>query len=31
MGPATVTDWPVVLRFGDVLELLRAAGYGGAA
>jgi hypothetical protein len=29
MGPASVTEWPVVLRFGDVLELLRAAGYAG--
>jgi len=27
-GPATVDEWPVLLRFGDFLELLSAAGYG---
>ena len=27
-GPATVADWPVVLRLDDAVRLLRAAGYG---
>lgn len=27
-GPATVADWPVVLRLADLTELLHAAGYG---
>lgn len=28
MGPARVGDWPVTLRLSDMVELLRAAGYG---
>lgn len=28
MGPASIDSWPVILRFADVLNLLRAAGYG---
>jgi hypothetical protein len=28
-GPASVADWPCILRFSDVVELLFAAGYGG--
>ena len=27
-GPTTVQDWPVVMRFEDVVALLREAGYG---
>jgi hypothetical protein len=27
-GPATIEDWPVVLRLADAVLLLRAAGYG---
>lgn len=27
MGPASVDEWPVFLRFSDLLELLRAAGH----
>ncbi|MEV6526872.1 hypothetical protein AB0M43_33570 [Longispora sp. NPDC051575] len=28
MGPATVADWPAVLRLSDLVTLLRSAGYG---
>lgn len=28
MGEATVTQWPAFMRWGDLLELLHAAGYG---
>lgn len=31
MGPAAIDEWPVVLRFGDFLELVKAAGYSPAA
>lgn len=27
-GPATIADWPCILRLEDVTELLSAAGYG---
>jgi len=27
-GPASVGDWPVAMRLDDVIDLLRAAGYG---
>jgi hypothetical protein len=27
-GPATIGEWPVVLRLADLTELLHAAGYG---
>lgn len=27
-GPATISDWPAVMRLGDLVGLLRAAGYG---
>lgn len=27
-GPASIADWPVVLRLDDFTALLRAAGYG---
>jgi hypothetical protein len=30
-GPATIADWPAVMRLADLVELLRAAGYGEAA
>lgn len=28
MGPATIENWPLVLPFGQAVELLRNAGYG---
>lgn len=28
MGPVSIADWPMLLRFGDGVTLLRAAGYG---
>lgn len=27
-GPTTIADWPAVLRLGDLVELLRLAGFG---
>lgn len=27
-GPTTIADWPAVLRFADLVDLLRRAGYG---
>lgn len=27
-GPATIADWPCALRLADLVQLLRAAGYG---
>lgn len=27
-GPASIEEWPAVIRFGDLVRLLRAAGYG---
>lgn len=29
-GPASIADWPAVMRLADLVELLRAAGYGNA-
>lgn len=31
MGPASIADWPVLMRLSDVVGLLRSAGYGGEA
>lgn len=31
MGPASVDQWPVLMRLSDVVGLLRAAGYGDPA
>ena len=28
MGPASIEEWPVLIRLADVVRLLRAAGYG---
>ena len=28
MGPASIEQWPVLMRLADVVKLLRAAGYG---
>jgi hypothetical protein len=28
MGETTVANWPCILRLSDLIELLRAAGYG---
>ena len=30
-GPASIEDWPAVIRFGVLVRLLRAAGYGDTA
>lgn len=30
VGPASVGSWPVLMRLSDVVEMLRAAGYGDA-
>lgn len=30
-GPATIEDWPALVPFGALVELLREAGYGDAA
>lgn len=27
-GPATIADWPAVIRFADLVTLLRGSGYG---
>lgn len=27
-GESTIADWPAVIRFGELVALLRAAGYG---
>lgn len=30
-GPASIEEWPVVVRFGEFVRLLREAGYGADA